>query len=60
MTRAGVRQRGQLLELFWPLSIAQPHTRTAAVLVDEKIRPLDIVETFGFVLQKLSNNDYKL
>ena len=43
-------QREQLLGLFWPLTFAQPHTGTAAILVDEfdagcRANPI------GFVLQ---------
>ena len=34
-TRAGVSGRGQLFEPFWSLTIAQSHTRTTAVLVNE-------------------------
>jgi len=33
--RSAATERGRLFGLHWPLTIAQSHTRTAAVLVDE-------------------------
>ena len=36
LRRQGIQQpTGRLFGLFWPLTIAQPHARAAAVLVDE-------------------------
>jgi hypothetical protein len=36
LRRQGIQQpTGRLFGLFWPLTIAQSHTRAAAVLVDE-------------------------